>query len=475
VKFGFIGPSYEMRSKVGDGQKTVNLYPEMVESQTGKNTVILHGTPGLSTFATVDDGPIRGLFKSDENGGRVIAVGREQVWDVDSLGATTALGSVLDDNKPASISFNGSQYLIISGGKGYILSGTTLTQIADADFPAVVTMGCYLDSYFIVNEQDTQKFYISSVTDGTAWNALEFASAESSPDTLKAIYPNHAELWLFGSERTEVWYNSGNLDFPFERVQGSLIEQGIDAINSIAIVANSLMWLGASRRGSGVVWRAEGFQPTRVSNHAVETAIQNYSQTSDAVAYSYQAEGHEFYVLNFPAAGATWAYDAATGLWHERGYWHPALGFQAARGLSYVHAYGRHLLGDRETSTIHEMSLGTYTDGADPIRRLRRTPHISQENKRLYHHQLILDMEVGVGLQTGQGSDPKVMMRFSDDGGFNWSNTHTRSIGKVGERKKRVQFNRLGSSRDRVYEFVITDPVKVSLIDGYVEVSQGLS
>jgi hypothetical protein len=482
VKFGLIGPSYEMRSKAADSQKTINLYPELVESKTGKNSVILHGTPGLSSFATVDDGPIRALFRSDENGGRVIAVAREQVWEVterrrvEDQGKTVSLGTVLDDNLPASISFNGTQYLILSGGLGYILNGDTLTQIADADFPNPVQSGCYLDSYFIVNETDTQKFYISAQNDGTSWNALEFASAESAPDNLKKVFSNHSELWLFGSERTEVWYNSGNVDFPFERIQGSLIEQGIGAINSVTLVgANSLMWLGESGRGHGVVWRAQGFQPVRASNHAVETAIQNYSRIDDAVAYSYQAEGHEFYVLNFPAAGATWVYDLASGMWHERGYWSPGQGYQAARGLSYVNAWGRHLVGDRVSGTIHEMSLDTYADGSDAIRRLRRSPHISQENRWLYHHCLVMDMEVGVGLQTGQGSDPQIMMRFSDDGGFNWSNTHSRSIGKVGKRRQRVQWNRLGRSRDRVYEFVVTDPVKVSLVDAYLEATPGFA
>ena len=476
MRFGFVGASYTTRSLIGDVQRCMNLYPEEVESGAGKSQIVLHGTPGLTAFITLGTAPVRALFKTDENGERVLAVGGDTVYDLTEAGGSTSLGTIIADANPASIAYNRTQYLIVSGGNGYILTATTLTQISGADWPGA-SMCAYLDGYFIVIRPGTQEIWISALNDGTSWNALDFAAAEAAPDDLLSIFADHGELWLFGAEKTEVFYDSGNVDFPLQRIEGAIIEQGIDAAYSVAKVDNSLFWMGGSRRGRGVVYRANGFVPERVSNHAVEFAIQNYPTTSDARAYSYEEEGHEFYVLTFPTADATWAFDVATGMWHERSYWDPIVqtGFAASRATNHVYAFGAHLVGDRSSGVIYKQSLDVYDDNGDAIRRLRRAPHVSEELQWFFHHSFVIDMEVGVGLQTGQGSDPQVMMRFSDDGGHTWSTTRQASIGAVGQRITRVKFNRLGRSRDRVYEIVVSDPVKLAIVDAYLEVSRGTS
>lgn len=476
MKFGFIGPSYVSRSRIADGQRTVNLYPEVVESQNGKNVVALYGTPGLASFATLTDAPVRGIFKSTEGGERVLAVGGDKLDELTTAGGVTNLGTIKQDDNPVSISYNGSQYLIISGGEGWILSGTTLTKIADPDFPGA-TMGAFLDGYFVILRPDTQEIWISALYDGTSWNALDFASAEAAPDNVLSIFADHGELWLFGLDSTEVFVNTGALDFPFARSQGSVVEQGIDAPYSVAKLADSLFWLGGSRRGRGIVYRISGpgGAAERVSTHAVEYAIQGYGRTDDARGFAYEEGGHRFYVLNFLTAKATWVYDVSTGLWHERGYWDPLEGYTSARGVCHAWAFGRHLVGDFSSGNIYRQSLDVYDDNGDPIRRLRITPPVSREHKRIFFHSLTIDMEVGVGLQTGQGSEPTMLMRFADDGGFNWSTTRTASLGLVGERLHRVQFHRLGAGRDRRFEVVITDPVKVAFVDAYLEASVGAS
>lgn len=474
MRFGFVGPSYVSRSIIADNQRCVNLYPEVIESGKGKSVVALHGTPGLTVFATVTDGPIRALFKSDENGERVLAVGREVLYDITNAGAAVNRGTIKDDVEPATIAFNRTQYMIVSGGQGYILTGNTLAQITDPDFPGA-KMVAYVDGYFVVIKPETQEIWISGQYDGNSWNALDFAPAEAAPDDLISIFADHGELWLFGSEKTEVFYNSGNPDFPFERIQGAIIEQGIEAAYSVAKVGNGLMFLGGNSRGGNVVYRTNGFIPERVSTHAVEFALNNYSNTSDATAFSYEEEGHEFYVLNLPTAKATWVYDTATGLWHERGYWQAVTGYTASLAANHVHAYGRHLVGDRSAARIYTQSLDTYDDNADAIRRLRRCPHLSKEHKVIFYNSLVVDMEVGVGLQTGQGSDPQATLRFSNDGGKTWHAPRLGSLGAVGNHKMRVKFDRLGSARDRVFEFVISDPVKVAIVDAYLDVEEGFS
>jgi hypothetical protein len=477
MKFNFIGPSYTSRSLAMDGQQSLNLYPEINESGGGKNKIALIGTPGLSTFGAVTSGPVRGMFYSDEAGGRLLVAGNNALYDVDSLGSETALGSIASaTNNPISVAFNGTEYLIIADNTGYILNGTTLTAISDADFTALTpVMARFLDSYFIIFDKDTQVIYISGSYAGTDWNPLEFASAESSPDDLVSIFDNNETLWMFGAEKTEVFTNTGNLDFPFERIQGATIEEGNAAERSVAKFGGGLAWLAGTHRGDGKVVLARGMQPQRISNHAIEFAINSYSDISDATAYAYSEEGHEFYVLNFPTGEATWVYDLITNMWHERSYWNSTIGrHQDVLGQSHVFGYGKHLVGDRRNGNIYTQSLDTFADSGDAIIRRRRSPHISNEDQWLFHHHLHVDMESGVGLDgAGQGSDPKAMMRFSDDGGHNWSSEKQGSLGKIGVYGNRLKWNRLGRSRDRVYEVSISDPVKVVLVEGYISATAG--
>ena len=88
---------------------------------------------------------------------------------------------------------------------------------------------------------------------------------------------------------------------------------------------------------------------------------------------------------------------------------------------------------------------------------------------------LYLDFATGVGLTTGQGSDPQVMLRWSDDGGDTWSNEHWRSLGKTGAKKTRVHWNRLGQFGDkgRIFELTKSDPVEFSLLGAHADLNPG--
>lgn len=225
-----------------------------------------------------------------------------------------------------------------------------------------------------------------------------------------------------------------------------------------------------------MVMQSSGFQPTRISTHAVEQAICTYAAIADAVAFTYQDDGHIFYVLNFPTAKATWVFDQTTGLWHERGTWDTTLiVFDAWRPQYHATMWTKHLVGDRKTGAIFHMSSLFYKDvNAQGIRRVRRAPHLSSEERRMFYNKLQVDMDVGEGLTTGQGSDPQVMLRVSDDGGRTWGSERWASAGKIGEYKTRVIWFRLGSARDRVFEVSVSDPIPWRLVGAYLDVLPGL-
>jgi hypothetical protein len=312
--------------------------------------------------------------------------------------------------------------------------------------------------------------------DGLSVDPLDFASAEGDPDNLVSLIIDHREAWLFGTNSIEVWYDAGLPDFPLQRIQGAFNEIGCAAAYSVAKLDNGLFWLGADARGRGIVYRANGYTGQRISTHAIEWQIQQYSTISDAIGYTYQQDGHAFYVLIFPTAETTWVYDVATQAWHERAGWDNG-NFVRHRSNCQVSYNNQIIVGDFENGNIYAFDLETYADNGDIqkwLRSWRALPTGANNLKRTSQHTLQIDCETGVGLNTGQGDDPQMMLRWSDDGGHTWSNEQWASIGKVGEYFQRTFYRRLGMTlklRDRVYELSGTDPVKIAIVGAQLDVT----
>jgi hypothetical protein len=296
------------------------------------------------------------------------------------------------------MSDNGTQLFIACNGPSFIYNSLTLAfaQITDPDFPGAVTVG-YLDGYFVFNEPNSQRLWITQLLDGQSIDPLDFASAEGSPDGLVAILIDHREAWLFGTNSVEVWYDSGAADFPLTPVQGAFNEVGCIAAFSVAKLDNGIFWLGADARGRGIVYRANGYTAQRVSTHAVEWQIQQYGNMSDAIAYTYQQDGHSFYVLIFPSANTTWVYDVATSLWHERAAFING-SFTRHRSNCQMSFSNEIVVGDHELGNIYAFDLNTFSDNGEVqkwLRSWRALPTGTNDLKRTAQHSLQLDAETG--------------------------------------------------------------------------------
>lgn len=372
-------------------EKLVNLYAEQAPGGA-KSQMVVHGTPGLTRFATIDTRPPRGMHRTPADG-RLYVVIRNTLYYVSPEGVATGLGSIAGTGR-VGMTDNGRQLCIVAGDVGYTYSQSEgLRQITSPAFPGALTV-TYMDGYFIFNNPDNDRrgqFFISGIRDGQIYDAADFADAESHPDNLLRVFADHSELLLFGSETIEVWFNAGHADFPFARAQGSVIEKGLGATWSIAKVDNSVVWLD----NEGIVRRLEGSTPLRISTHAIEYEIQR-GDWSRASAWSYVQEGHEFYVLTVPAAGThqtagTYVFDAATGLWHERktyrrDYW---------RAGFYANAYGKHIVADLDRGQLYEMSLDVYTEDGEHLISEMQFPQVQNDGNRFVVDRLQLDMEVG--------------------------------------------------------------------------------
>ena len=507
MKTPILGSSYVARSVNAADNRMVNLFPEVIP-EGGKEPGFLNRAPGLLLQQTVGDGPIRGLWAHQSNGTSFFVVSGTEVYQLSSLTATPVKIGNVAAGGPVSIADNGTQIFFACNGPSYIFNQSTQTfkQIIDPDFPGAVTVA-YLDGYFVFNEPNSQRVWVTQLLDGSSIDPLDFASAEGSPDGLVCINVDHREAWLFGTDSVEVWYDAGLADFPLTRIQGAFNEIGCVAAFSVAKLDNSLFWLGTDARGQGIVYKANGYTGVRVSTHAIEYAIAQYGNISDAIAYTYQQEGHAFYVLTFPSANATWVYDAATQAWHERAGLVNGQ-FTRHRSNCQCNFQGNTVVGDFENGNIYTLDLDVYADNGQPqkwLRSWRALPTGQNNLNRSAHHSLQLDAETGVGLNgltTGENiylttesgnplitengefilsaigavpvPAPQAMLRWSDDGGHTWSNEHWTSMGRIGEYGHRTIWRRLGMTlklRDRVYEVSGTDPVKLAIMGAELHAS----
>lgn len=466
MKVGLVGPTYQQRSLVFDAQRSVNLYP--VLDQMGKEVAALYSAPGKELFSTAGIGPIRGMFASTN--GRGFAVSGSMIYEIASNGTATSLGSLETSSGTVTIAENATQLAVCDGTKLYILtySSNVFAKVTDADLPSSVGTVTYIDGYFLVNENSSGRFYVSALNDGTSWAALDFATAESSPDSLKAIVSAVGQVWLFGDFTTEIWSNTGDT-FPFRRITGAVMETGILSPYSPVEIDNSVVWVGKDQFGQGIVYRAQGFTPVRISNTPIERKIQEATSPQSIVAYAYQDEGNVFYVLTGGGLETSLVYDLTTQQWHERAYLNQFGNFETDLAANHMFIFGKHLVGDRRNGRIYDLSMDYYDDGGEALCRERIYTHLSDEGQRIRYNALEIGFETGVGLQSGQGSNPLVQFSLSKDGGRTWSDTYTASLGAVGRYQQKVEFRRLGVAEIMTFRIRVTDPVKVAIIGSYLK------
>jgi hypothetical protein len=475
MQIPFVGGAYQSRSLNLDAQRCINLYPVLGESGNAKSVRALFGTPGLRRLAALTGGGIRGLHRPSV--GDAIAVAGKNVYRVATDFTATLVGTIDSFDTVVSIEDNGTTALLVSGPHGYKLDlvSNTLEDIIDDAFYGAVRVG-YANNAFIFNRPDTFQFYITAADGSVTFDPLDFAAADSNAEPIVSHIVNHGQLLLFKRTKTEVWSYTGEADFPYSRDGNALIEQGCCAPHSVADLDNSVFWLGEDKNGQGVVWRLNGYSPLRVSHDGIEKAIQSYGDVSDARAYAYTQEGETHYVLSFPNANATWVYGVKANLWHERAWMDPNTG-QLNRHRSNCHIFwgGEHVVGDWESGNLYALDLDEYTDDGGALLALRTAPVIADgDYKNIKHNALQVDIEGGVGVADGQGSDPKMMLRWSNDSGHSWSALREMTMGRTGKYKARARAKRLGKARNRVYEISISDPVKRVILGAAID-AEGLT
>lgn len=441
---------------ISGSEALINVYPS--ESTGGKYEFNLLNTPGLGFYCELPTYPILGMY---ENGSRAFAATPSKLYEVYNNGDFKELGDIKISGR-AIFADNGLQVVLVDGFKGYYydISTEEVNQItSDAFYPSRTVT--YQDGYFVFERKDTGQFFLSDLL-SVNFDATRFATAEAQPDNLVSVISDHRELFLFGTDTTEVWYNNGSSTFAFARNQAAFIEKGCAAPYSVAKQNNTVFFIGSDLR----VYSLTGYVPVPISSNAVEKTLKNVD-LSDAFAYTYQNEGHLFYVLTIPANNITWSFDVSTGAWHIM----KSYNFKRHNAGSSIFFNFKTLIGDFQSGRIYVMDSGFYTADKEPIVKEFVLPTVSFGREFVSVASFELDMRSGVGLVSGQGSDPIVYLSFSKDDGKTWSNLKEGKIGKIGEYLTRVKWNRLGSARQFIFKIRTSEPIPIDIGGAYIEVS----
>lgn len=450
----FAIESYKHDSLPISSQRCVNAYAEN-QPKSAKSPIAVFGAPGTSTFATVGRGPIRGSIEM--NGVGYIVSGSE-FYSIAANGTSQLLGDGITGFAPISMDGNGFEIVIVNGqfGYSYLLANGTFVQISDPSFIPSFTV-TVINSIFAFDWPGTNKFFISNVLDGRSYDALDFSSAESSPDFVKAVRNRNGLLMVFGAKTIEPWDNTGASSFPFARLKGGTIDRGIESPLALEVEDSSIFFLGDDL----VFYRLNGLQLLRISTYALEIAWDKYATTDDAFCFKISLAGHKFIYVTFPTEGATFVYDIATNLWHERVSWDPT-GIEVRwRVNCAVNVYNKNLVGDANSGKVGLVSREVYTEFGDPIITTLCSPPIYKAGQQISIPIFELDMQTGVGATTGQGDDPQAMMSYSIDGGYTYTQPQEwTTMGRLGAYDTRLKWNRLGSGYQFCIKVSISDPVR---------------
>lgn len=452
--------SYELRSVPASPSRLVNCQPEALPPDA-KTPILVSRTVGLPVWTTVGTGSINGMHSALD---LVFVVSGSELYKVDSNKVSTLLGNI---GAPGNIDIDGNTIGVVvvnePNAYSYTLSTGTFAQITDSDFTSRGAADVeFIDNFLMFREPDSGRFFSADLGSLTSFDALNFATAEANPDDLNGMKVDHRQLILTGPNSVQIFENTGVSGFPFEAAINGYIEQGCLNGKTLAKQDNSVFWLADDY----TVRKLDGITPVRVSTHAIEQKLFDITVAS-VNAFTYSQDGHLFYVITAPEG--TYIYDATTGQWHERetynaDFWHPR---------HHAQAFELELFGNSTTNEIAFADPEVFDEFGD-IQRMEWTYQpVYAEGQRAFHKRLEVVLETGIGLTTGQGSAPEMMMEYSDDGGLTWVSLPNKSIGAIGKFETRVVWHGLGSSRQRVYRGAVSDPVKITVSDTQLEVDGG--
>jgi hypothetical protein len=449
-----IGPSAHLPDARRASQRSVNLYMSRGEGVGEDRSLVLASCPGAKVFLAMS-ALIRGSYQS---AGRWFVVSGDKLYEVWATGVSTERGTLLTSSGYVSMRAGQGQLVLVDGNNGYVLNLTTnaFARITDVDWLGSRWVS-ELDGFYIFVRPDSDQFYVSAIDDGANIDALDFSTADAKPDKIVTQRVHKRELYLFGETSTEIWINSGGLDFPFTRYNSTPIDIGCVGLRAAINTLDSLMFVGRSDSGQGYVYELQGHQPVRISTEAVESALAQCEDISRVTMWTYHTVGAEFVGINAPGMPITWVYDTSTRQWHERGQLVDGE-WSAFPAEQVTHLDGVHYAINE--STIYTLE-GTNIAG-EPLTRERTMPHLVLPSLDPINYKAL-----ELACLTGSGGN--ITLEISNDGGRTYGPPLQRSLGATGRYMQRTRWLGLGTAFDRVFRLRVTDDTDFTLYSGSLE------
>lgn len=460
IPINIAGPSYQDRSRPLSSQETRNFYHEVVPS--GKSQFVIKSFPGQTVFGSVAAGIDRNGTNMGEVEFRVVG---DTLYEVSSTGVHTARGTIPGTAR-CIFANDGVNLFIVTGTTVLQFDGTTVSTVADVDIQGAKSV-TFINNQFIYTKNTLS--IVSAVGDGSSASGLDAVGAESSPDNLVRDYVFDDVIYRAGERTIESWYNSGVGNPPIDRIEGQVFAVGLAAIHAITNTKDSMYWLGSDRR----VYRTRGGVEEIVSSAAISHAIEGYATISDAFMAEFVLEGKAYVVLDFPSEDQTWCLveELGTDGWFELSAGTEGGGYNIG---SIVNVFGKNLVGDKFTGDLYRLDIDRFDNNGAVYQRRRVLASISGENignrgKRVQMSRFELIMEMGVGLITGQGEDPKIMLEYSTDGGKSFKPGTWMRIGRLGETNIRAEWWSMISFYDLMIRITTSDAVDYSIYSSAID------
>lgn len=463
-----FGTGLKSYSQVASAQRRLNCFYDIRPDQDG-SPIIVRGTPGSVLVATLPPGfnphPIWGWRVVN---GYLFVVAGQYLFRLDQGLRPLTVGQLPTVAGPVEMSDNGIHLGIVDGVAGYSVTLDSLTiATIGGSFPAGSSSITCLDSFAVAVEPLSRSFFVSSVLDLTTagWSQPIKGTKENTSDYLIAVDALNGLLILWGSASIEFWQDLGTAPNPFSRINGASQTWGLAAVRSRANIANTMIFLGQNPQGGAQVLMLQGYVPVRVSTSDIESMINDFGTLADAVAMTYLQDGHMMYQITFPSQNVSLLYDATTQFWSEV---QTGLALQDRHyGQIGVAFGGKNYFADATNPNIYRFDIHTNTDNGFPIKRQVCSRHIRQNGNEFGIGEVYLDMETGVGTNLGQGQDPLIVMQVSKDNGRTFGPERPKRLGRAGQYKTpRAKWDRLGSAKDFVLRWTMTDPVDFVIVHG---------
>lgn len=472
-----LSGAYQARSIIASAQRCLNLYPEINPQNVKAPMPVTHyPRPGkVSRWSPPAAGGGRGLYGASN--GNLYAMVNDTLYLINQAYGYNIIGVIAPGTNPISMADNG-----VTGGAEIALvdgtmTGYSINMVTYAFGPIVDPTGlftgadvvAYLETYFIFNTVPNSQNFVISQPNSLTFDVLDIAAKSAYADDLITLGIRSKELWLFGNKSsTEPWILSGALDFPFEAMPSTFIPYGSAAKYGVIFADTSLLWISINQQGKAIFLKTDGYNPKRISTHAIENEVQGYATITDAIAQSFQIEGHTFVIWHFPTADKTLVFDLSTDQWMQWAWTDENGALHRDKACFYASAYGKNFAQDWETGQVYEISVDLYDDDGDPVTYARGFPTLEKGLNRVTHNVLRAYMEVGT--ETDPNADmPIVLLFVSDDGGRSWYDPLEMPLGTQGEYDTIAQATRLGQARNRVYELVWSANVKTALNGVYID------